>query len=65
MRKPRLKPQKGYRFQLILCDENGHTLTDDFMYIEMAPKAAEHLKTDYMRIKERVREIEAAEYGRD
>ena len=58
MNKPCLKPQKGWRFRLILCDENGHTLTDDFMYVEMAPKVAEHLTADYLRIKERMREIE-------
>ena len=65
MKKPRLKPQKGYRFRLILCDENGHTLSDDFTYIRQTPEVAEHLKADYMRIKERQLEIEAAEYGRD
>ena len=64
MNKPCLKPWKGWRFRLVLCDENGHTLIDDFMDVRQAPEIAEHLTADYLRIKERQREIEANEYGR-
>ena len=63
MKKPRLKPQKGWRFRLILCDENGCTLTGDFVDVRRACEIAEYLTVHYLRIKERQREIEAEGYA--
>ena len=27
--KPKLEPQKGYRFRVILCDDQGNVVSDD------------------------------------
>jgi hypothetical protein len=54
--KPRVKPQKGWRFRLIFCDSEGRVVCDDFNYPDMARGVLERLLVNYekLRVKEKV-----------
>jgi hypothetical protein len=54
--KPRVKPQKDWRFRLIFCDSEGRVVFDDFNYPELAEGVLKHLLIDYekLKIKEKV-----------
>ena len=40
---PKLKPQKGWRYRVILCDDQGNVVSDDFNQPEHAGVAAKKL----------------------
>jgi hypothetical protein len=44
--RPKLKPAQGYAFRLILCEEHGNTITDDFKMPVMAMEVARRLMSD-------------------
>ena len=47
MRKPDLKPVKGWRYRLILCDEQGNYVYDDYNSLPMVEKGVIKLIDEY------------------
>jgi len=49
MPKPRLRPRKGWRFRIILCDKNGEYEYDDFDNPYIAPNVADRLMRELLK----------------
>jgi len=48
--KPLLKPNKGWKYRVIICTEDGKVVHDDVMYPHMIPKCASHLATKELKL---------------
>jgi hypothetical protein len=44
--KPKLRPVKGWKFRVILCDCDGHIVFDDVAYIDLVLPMTESLIKD-------------------
>jgi hypothetical protein len=58
--RPRLRPNKGWRYRLILCDSDGDYVLDDFNVLDMVEGISILLLKDFRKMK-RSKKIKVSE----
>lgn len=49
--KPKVKPANGWRFRIILCDDKGNVVLDDFHWEGYALEATERLMARLLELR--------------